>query len=110
VRDQMAGIGFAGGKLAFIAMLEIVSAALYLWPRTRSVGLLMVSSYLGGAICAHVQHNEFVKALSPSLLLLLACTGTGLSHPQVLWSLDHPRYRSSRKQTLPNLVTSQAKS
>jgi hypothetical protein len=87
VRDQMAGIGFAGGKLAFIAMLEIVSAALYLWPRTRSIGILMVSSYLGGAICAHVQHNEFVKALSPSLLLLLAWIGTGLRHPPVLWSL-----------------------
>jgi hypothetical protein len=69
IREQMAAIGFSGGKLVFIAALEAVSAILLLWPRTRSIGLLFASSYLGGAICAHVQGNEYMKAISPSMVL-----------------------------------------
>jgi hypothetical protein len=87
VTAQMAEIGFAGGKLLFIAALEIVSAALFLWPRTRSIGLLLVASYLGGAICAHVQSGEFAKAVSPAALLGLAFLGVWLRHPEMLWSL-----------------------
>jgi len=45
VRHEMAAIGFAGGKLMFIAVLEIVSAALLIVPRTRSLGILLVSAY-----------------------------------------------------------------
>jgi hypothetical protein len=86
IREQMATIGFAGGKLVLIAVLEAVSAALLLWPRTRSIGLLFASSYLGGAICAHVQSNEYVKALSPSMVLGLVWIVTWWRHPQVLWS------------------------
>ena len=84
---QMAADGFAGGKLTFIATLEILSTALFLWPRTRSIGLLLVSSYLGGAICVHVQLGEYPKALPPALILSLAWIGTWLRHPQMLWSL-----------------------
>jgi hypothetical protein len=83
---QMAADGFAGSKLLFIAMLEVFSTALFLWPRTRSIGLLLVSSYLGGAICVHVQLGEFPKAIPPSAILSLAWIGALLRHPQVLWS------------------------
>lgn len=88
VRSQMADLGFAGGKLTFIAFLEIVGAATLLIPRTRSIGLLWVSSYLGGAICAHTRAGEFDKAVSPAVLLLLCWAGTWLRHPQMLWSLN----------------------
>jgi hypothetical protein len=87
VEVQMARLGFAGDKLVLIAILEIVGAAAFLWPRTRSVGLLWVSSYLGGAICAHIQAGEFDKAASPGLLLAVAWIGTWLRHPQMLWSV-----------------------
>jgi DoxX-like family len=93
VQAQMARLGFAGGKLTFIAVLEIIGAAGLLWPRTRSIGLLWVSAYLGGAICAHVQAGEFDKALSPATVLLLAWIGVWLRHPQALWSV--PRERGS---------------
>jgi hypothetical protein len=83
---QMAADGFAGNKLLFIATLEILSTSLFLWPRTRSIGLLLVSSYLGGAICTHVQLAEFPKAIPPAVILSLAWIGTTLRHPQVLWS------------------------
>jgi hypothetical protein len=86
VRHEMASIGFADGKLIFIATLEIISAALFLWPRTRSVGVLLVSAYLGGAICAHVQAADYAKALRPAILLAVIWAGTWLRHPQMLWS------------------------
>jgi len=55
VETQMAAMGFGGNKLLFIALLELASAALFLLPLTRSFGLLLVSSYLGGAIATHVR-------------------------------------------------------
>ena len=91
VVTQMAGLGFSGGKLTLVATLELFSAALFLYPRSRSVGLLVLSSFMGGVICTHVQFGEFAKALAPSFLLTLAWIGTWLRHPQVLWSFNVPR-------------------
>ncbi len=90
VVTQMAGLGFSGGKLTLVATLELFSAALFLYPRTRSLGLLVLSSFMGGVICTHVQYGEYAKALAPSVLLALAWIGTWLRHPQVLWSSDIP--------------------
>ncbi|HYL99114.1 MAG TPA: DoxX family protein [Blastocatellia bacterium] len=86
VRDQMAALGFSGQKLMLIATIEVFSAFLFIWPRTRSIGLLLVSSYLGGAICAHLATSEFTKAINPFVLLMFAWVGTWLRHPQAMWS------------------------
>ena len=83
---QMAAAGFAGPKLMLIASLEILSAALFLLRRTRSLGLLLVSSYLGGALCSHVQASDYLRALPSAILLALAWTGAALRHRQTLWS------------------------
>lgn len=82
---QFAVLGFAGGRLTFIGILEIVSAALFLLPRTRSLGLLLVSAYLGGAIAAHVGHGQ-TEAIRPAILLGLFWVGAWLRHPNTLWS------------------------
>ena len=87
---QMAAAGFAGPKLTFIASLEILSAALFLLPRTRSLGLLLVSAYLGGAMATHVQGGDYAHALPSSVLLALAWIGAALRYRQVLWSLREP--------------------
>jgi hypothetical protein len=58
VAEQMALVGFSGGRLTFIAVLEIASALLFAFPRTRFFGLLMTSAYLGGAIAAHMGHGQ----------------------------------------------------
>jgi hypothetical protein len=87
----MAADGFANGKLTLVASLEILSAALFLLPRTRSFGLLLLSSFLGGAICTHVQMGEYAKGIGPSILLTLAWVGTWLRHPQALWIPDRGR-------------------
>lgn len=84
VETQMAAMGFGGNKLLFIALLELASAALFLLSLTRSFGLLLVSSYLGGAIATHVQHDQPI--LVPSILLLVIWLGVWLRHREASWS------------------------
>lgn len=86
VVNQMAAAGFSGGKIFLVATLGFSSAVLFLYPRTRSIGVLLLSSFLGGAICVHVQRNEYTKAIAPALLLTLAWIGTFLRYPAALWS------------------------
>lgn len=86
VVHKMTLMGFGGEKLTLIAALEIASALLFAYPKTRSLGLLMLSAFLGGAICAHVQAGQFADAGGPAVFLTLAWAGTWLRHPEVLWS------------------------
>lgn len=86
VVDQMALAGFSDEKLTLVAALEILSAVLFLYPKTRSFGLLFLSAFLGGAICVHVQMGELPKAVGPAMFLTFAWIGSWLRHPQTYWS------------------------
>ena len=92
VANQMAAMGFTGGRYTLVAALELVSAVLFLFSRTRSFGLLLLSAFLGGAICSHVQMNEVSKGVGPAVLLALAWSGTWLRHPEMLWSLGRSKH------------------
>ena len=98
----MASMGYEGGTYYFIAVLEMLIAIGFLLPSTRSVGLLLLSGYLGGAISAHLAIHRFnvggpflvymanhpyVGALVPGVLLILAWIGIWMRHPGVLGSL-----------------------
>lgn len=85
---NMAAQGFSGNKLILVATLEILSAVLFLFPRTRPLGVLFLSAFLGGAISTHVRVDEYAKAVGPLVLLTFAWTGTWLRHPQALWNVD----------------------
>ena len=85
VVSELGAMGFVGSKLIFIAILEIVSALLFLIPFTRSAGLLLVSSFLGGAIATHLQHDQSIA--QPSFILFLVWLGTWLRHRRMLWSV-----------------------
>jgi len=91
VVHEMATMGFTGGRYALVATLELSSAVLYFYPRTRSFGLLFLSAFIGGAICTHVQMGEVPKAIPPAVLLTLAWIGTWLRHPEVFWSFQTSR-------------------
>ena len=80
VVEELGRLGFEGNKLTIVAVLEVVSAALFLIPATRSLGLLLVSAYLGGAIATHVQHND--SPLAPAVILALIWVGTWLRLPR----------------------------
>src|SRR5205814_5181067 len=69
VVTELGAMGFDGNKLILIAILEILSAVLFLIPVTRSFGLLMVSAYMGGAIATHVGHDQ--PFIQPAMVLVI---------------------------------------
>src|SRR5215469_9471864 len=58
VVTQFRELGYEGGTLTFLGILEVSCALVFVVPWTRSVGLLLISSYLGGAIATHVGHGQ----------------------------------------------------
>lgn len=53
-----ASFGLPAGTYAVLGIIEISSVVLFLYPRTGLLGLLLLSSYLGGAIATHLQHQQ----------------------------------------------------
>ena len=86
--ENFRAIGYAGSKLAFIAVLEAACAILLMLPRTQSLGLLLVSAYLGGAIAVHLGYGQ-PQAVVPALLLALLWSAIWLRHPHILWSFGN---------------------
>jgi hypothetical protein len=62
----------------------VLTALLLLIPRTSSLGLLLASSFWGGAICIHMAHGE--PYLVQALLLVLSWAGAYLRNPATLRS------------------------
>ncbi len=94
VVEQMALAGIEGWRLTFVAFLEVSSAILFLFPLTRSLGLLLVSAFLGGAIATHVEHG--LPFIQPGVFLTLLWLGAWLRHPQILWSWNARNARLSQ--------------
>ena len=84
VVSEFGAMGFDDRKLLFVALLEVASSLLFLIPFARSAGLLLASSFLGGAIATHLQHAQSIAG--PSLVLVLLWFGAWLRHPEVQWS------------------------
>ena len=97
----MAYLGFVDNELFLVACLELIAAIVFLIPSTRSAGLLLVSSYFGGAISAHLANHPFygggpflefnanhhyLGTLPATLLLTCAWIGVWLRHPESRWS------------------------
>jgi hypothetical protein len=79
--DNMRQFGLEGYKINLIASLELLSAVMFLVPRTRYIGLLLVSGYLGGAMATHLEHN--LSPVFPAFLLALFWIATFLCHPYI---------------------------
>jgi hypothetical protein len=73
---QMTALGFGGQKLMLVALLEFASVVVFLVPKTRQFGLLLISAYLGGAIAAQLGHG--LPPAPPTVLLALIWIGTWL--------------------------------
>lgn len=56
---QMASsFGLTAKPYAVLGIIEAISVVLFLFPRTGILGLLLLSSYLGGAIATHLQQGQ----------------------------------------------------
>ena len=62
VNDEMQknlnDIGWSVSKLPTLAILESLSAIIYLIPRTAVIGAILATGYMGGAIATHYRVND----------------------------------------------------
>jgi len=72
------------GKLMLIGMGELIAAILFLIPRTSSLGVLLLSAHLGGAIATHIEHGEMF--IPQAIMLLLVWVANYLRNPEMLSS------------------------
>lgn len=87
VVEEMTALGMAGWKLDLVAFLEVASAALFLTPRLRSIGIPVATAYLGAAVAAHIRSDQYFAVL-PTLAIAGSCwIGAALRYPHLLFSL-----------------------
>ena len=84
--SQLAILGFGGSRLVLVGALEAASALLFMIPSTRSIGLPLLTAFLGGAVSAHVAHGE--PPVQPAFMMATIWFAAWLRHPEVLWSLS----------------------
>ena len=75
-----------GEQMRLIGAGAILTALLLLIPRTASLGILLVGSFWGGAICIHMAHGE--PYLFQAVLLVLSWAGAYLRNPATLSSFS----------------------
>src|SRR5690348_3584114 len=83
VLTYLASMGFEDADVYLIAVIELATALLLLYPRTRRVGLLMASAYLGGAVAAHLAIHRFTTN-DPFVAFMAMNTHIGTLEPGVL--------------------------
>jgi hypothetical protein len=71
-----------GDWRVIIALGEITSALLFLFPKTNKYGVLLLSSYMGGAIILHMTGG--MSIVMPSVVLILVWVVGFLRNPELL--------------------------
>lgn len=56
-----------GNYITLIGVIELISVALFIYPKTYKVGFLLLCGYLGGALCI-----ELASGQAPSAAIFLA--------------------------------------
>ena len=85
-----------GEQVRLIGAGALLSALLLLIPRTSSLGILVTSSFWGGAICIHMAHGE--PYLFQAGMLVLLWAGAYLRNPATLGSFRLPLYGHSQQE------------
>ncbi len=85
VLTYLSSMGFEDADVYLIAVIELATAVLLLFPRTRTVGLFMASAYLGGAVAAHLAIHRFTTN-DPFVAFMAMHTHIGILEPGVLLS------------------------
>ncbi|MBO0357881.1 DoxX family protein [Hymenobacter sp. BT186] len=68
IRQALAAAGVADYRIG-LGLMELLFTALFLYPRTMKLGLLLLTSYFAGAIATDLSHGHSLVA--PVLILTL---------------------------------------
>ena len=94
---MMTHFGFTEGETLMIGIGEIVSAVLFLIPKTQSLGTLLLSAYMGGAIVAHMSAavgseelggEDIQSYVAPSAILVVIWIISIIRNPKTLSSFS----------------------
>ena len=77
-----------GEQARLIGAGALLTALVLLVPRTSSLGILLASSFWGGAICIRMAHGE--PYLFQSMMLVPSWAGANLRNPATLGSFSGP--------------------
>lgn len=69
IKAEMSASGFPVELAPVLAVLMLLCAALYAYPRTSVLGAILVTGFFGGAICLHLRMGEIGSP--PQLISLL---------------------------------------
>ena len=83
VLTYLGSMGFEDADVYVIAIIELATALLLLFPRTRTLGFLMASAYLGGAVAAHLAIHRYATN-DPFVAFMAVHTHIGTLEPGVL--------------------------
>jgi len=83
VLTYLSSMGFEDMDVYLIAVVELTTAVLLVIPRTRGIGLLLASAYLGGAVAAHLAIHRFTTN-DPFVAFMAMHTHIGTLEPGVL--------------------------
>jgi len=84
VLQATAQLGFPERSIVFIGVLLLVCTSIYVIPRTRVFGAVLLTGYLGGAIAAHVRvGNPMFETLFPLIAASMIWRVIGLRDRRV---------------------------
>ena len=78
MHDEIAHAGFADSAALPLGIITLVCAILYAIPRTAVLGAILVTGFLGGAICTHFRLGEISSPPQIISLVLGLMTWAGL--------------------------------
>jgi len=61
-----------GDHMSMLGMMEIVFAALFIYPKTMKLGFILLSCYFAGAIATELSHGSSLNAVLPIVLVWIA--------------------------------------
>src|SRR5262249_37170417 len=85
LREEMATVGIPAGLAPLLAAITAVCALVYAIPRTAPLGAILITGFLGGAICTHLRIGEFgsQRQLIALALGVMTWGGLYLRNPQL---------------------------
>ncbi|WP_374950725.1 DoxX family protein [Mucilaginibacter sp.] len=80
--EMTRSFGITPAIYRLLGIVELTSVILFIIPKTGLLGLLLLSSYLGGAIATHLQHGQSI--IFPVAVEALIWIAALIRYPQ-LW-------------------------
>ena len=81
VTEGMAHLGLSESMMIPLAILELSCVALYLIPPTSVLGAVLLTGYMGGAICTHWRAGDVF--IGPIVIGLVIWLGLYLREPRL---------------------------